>query len=135
MILMLLAAPTYHSFIVFRHKICILRNQKKIISAQNAMTCSFLYLSFLRFAASIFFQRIESPVVIDDFKSLFLVRLAQLLDATGIAERERTAWLRDLLGIDLSSANRKLKGGIAFNIEELAKVAKPSIVRRTICSA
>ncbi|KMN50886.1 helix-turn-helix domain-containing protein [Chromobacterium violaceum] len=62
--------------------------------------------------------------MIDDFKSLFLVRLAQLLDARGIAERERTAWLRDLLGIDLSSANRKLKGGIAFNIEELAKVAK-----------
>ncbi|WP_080939990.1 helix-turn-helix domain-containing protein [Chromobacterium violaceum] len=60
----------------------------------------------------------------DDFKPLFLTRLTQLLDQKGIAERERTAWLRNLLDIDLSSANRKLKGGIAFNIEELAKVAR-----------
>ncbi|MEO2217545.1 helix-turn-helix domain-containing protein [Chromobacterium vaccinii] len=60
----------------------------------------------------------------DDFKPLFLARLTQLLDAKGMAERERTTWLRDLLEIDLSSANRKLKGGIAFNIEEVAKVAK-----------
>ncbi|KUM04764.1 response regulator [Chromobacterium subtsugae] len=62
--------------------------------------------------------------MIDDFKSYFLGRLAQLLESRGIAERERTLWLKTLLGIDLSSANRKLKGGIAFNIEELAKVSR-----------
>ncbi|OHX21491.1 helix-turn-helix domain-containing protein [Chromobacterium sphagni] len=62
--------------------------------------------------------------MIDDFKSYFLARLVQLLESRGIAERERTVWLRTLLDIDLSSANRKLKGGIAFNIEEVAKVAK-----------
>ncbi|MEO4028486.1 helix-turn-helix domain-containing protein [Chromobacterium vaccinii] len=66
----------------------------------------------------------ENLTMVDDFKSLFLTRLTQLLDLRGIAERERTAWLRGLLDIDLSSANRKLKGGIAFNIEELAKVTR-----------
>ncbi|UTH76234.1 helix-turn-helix domain-containing protein [Chromobacterium sp. IIBBL 290-4] len=59
----------------------------------------------------------------DDFKPLFLSRLTQLLELRGIAERERNVWLKNLLEIDLSSANRKLRGGIALNIEELAKVA------------
>ncbi|MDH0342136.1 helix-turn-helix domain-containing protein [Chromobacterium haemolyticum] len=62
--------------------------------------------------------------MIDDFKAQFLNRLAQLLDIRGVAERERTAWLRNLLDIDLSSAGRKFKGVIAFNIEEVARVAK-----------
>ena len=62
--------------------------------------------------------------MIDDFKPYFLSRLTQLLESRGIVERERTLWLKTLLEVDLSSANRKLKGGIAFNIEELAKVAR-----------
>ncbi|MDF0604614.1 helix-turn-helix domain-containing protein [Neisseriaceae bacterium TC5R-5] len=60
----------------------------------------------------------------NNFKTHFLIRLNQLLMLRGIAERERNNWLRSLLEIDLSSANRKLKGGIAFSLEEVVKVAR-----------
>ncbi|MCD5327945.1 response regulator [Chromobacterium piscinae] len=62
--------------------------------------------------------------MIDDFKTQFLSRLTQMMDLRGVTERERSGWLRDLLGIDTSSAGRKMKGFIAFNLEEVSKVAK-----------